>query len=462
MEDIDLTKVKYYPDRFYICLDGFDIENLTTFLSDLSIGEQQSIFIHEYYHYLTNIATFAGIRQFALNFCDRFKATTILAVAKGLDAFPINTNNHQNCAEMVKYWADALELLNDDDIDYNVIQETARSPNKKFSISSIEIIEKPMDVLVDGNVISGGRKFIAISVCGLSSIKSFNLTFGAIDEFLSSAIDEYLFEKDMSDVNPSILSNRPFYPYCFFDELFKFYGIYPASAFEKIIIGYFSLNSPNPPITLINILKKLQNGAYNEFKKNPEDFLMTNFFENSQYENVLNYIKSFADQCFEQGRIHIAQALYYYYDKFYMSQKLKENDYFFFVRPFFVKAEETLRMKQKFSLSLSRIINLFSPPVILKDKQFFYIDKLTSFGESTVLILATYEILESIKTNKIAKRPPNLKAKYNFPDGDPNCDTFELFTPPPIYGTAFRLALNEIGLYGLYLKELEAKKNKDN
>lgn len=61
--EIDLTKIKYYPDRFYLCLDGFDIKNLTSFITDLQIGKQQSIFIHEYYHYLTNIATLPGIRQ---------------------------------------------------------------------------------------------------------------------------------------------------------------------------------------------------------------------------------------------------------------------------------------------------------------------------------------------------------------------------------------------------------------
>jgi len=463
VEEIDLTKIKYYPDRFYICLDGFDIQNLTTFVTDLNIGQQQSIFIHEYYHYLTNIATLPGIRQFALNFCDRFKATTILTVAEGLDAFPINSNTHEKCKELVQYWKGVIDLLEEDDIDYKVVEETQKSANKKFTITSVERAVKPMEVVIEGNVTNGGRNSINISITGLIGIQSFNLTFGAIDEFLSSSIDEYLFENDLSDINPSMLSNRPFYPYCFFDELLSFYGIRRPSAFEKIVIAYFSLNSPNPPITLINILEKLQDGGYDEFQKNPENFLMTNFLEASQYNEVLDYIKSFANQCSEQGRVHIAQALYYYYDKFYVAQKLKEKDFFFFIRPFFVTAEETLRMKQKFLLALSRIINLFTPPLILKDKQFFYIDKLTSFGESTALILATYEILESVKTNQIAKRPVHLKAKYTFPDRDPECDTFELFTPPPIYGTVFRLALNEIGLYGTYLQELEKRnKNKEN
>ncbi|HBN6732593.1 TPA: hypothetical protein L3284_003624, partial [Elizabethkingia anophelis] len=104
---------------------------------------------------------------------------------------------------------------------------------------------------------------------------------------------------------------------------------------------------------------------------------------------------------------------------------------------------------------------LFTPPVILKDKQFFYIDKLTTFGEATVLILATYEIFESIRTNRIASRPAHQKAKYSFPDGDPECDNLEKFTPPPINGIVFRLALNELNLYGPYLKELDDLKQKN-
>ncbi|WP_204316602.1 hypothetical protein, partial [Klebsiella pneumoniae] len=67
-------------------------------------------------------------------------------------------------------------------------------------------------------------------------------------------------------------------------------------------------------------------------------------------------------------------------------------------------------------------------------------------------ILATYEIFESIRTNRVASRPAHQKAKYTFPDSDPDCDNFEKFTPPPIYGIVFRLALNELNLYGPYLR----------
>jgi hypothetical protein len=460
MNDIDLTKIKYYPDRFYICLDGFDTDNLTTFITDLNIGQHQAIFIHEYYHYLTNITTFPGIRQFHLNFCDRFRLSTILTSKEGINAYPINSNTFPNCKEDVDYWKSVSEIIDEDDIDYKLVEETEKSQNKKFDIISIQTVHKPMTVVINGIQHNGARVLINIETAGLLNIQSFNLTFGAIDEFLSSAIDEYLFENDLSDIDPSMLSQRPFYPYCFFDKLLAFYEIQRPSAFEKILIAYFSLNSFNPPVKMIEILSKLKDGGYEEFQNDPEKYLLNNFSETPQYEQVLNQINDFANETFNQGRVHISQALKYYYDKFYTAQKLKEKDFFYFIRPFFVTDTDVLRRKQKFLLALSRIINLFSPPVILKDKVFKYVDKLTTFGEATMLILATYEIFESIKTEQIAKRPAKLKAKYTFPDLDPDCDNFETFVPPPINGIVFQLALNELNLFGVYLRELENRKQK--
>lgn len=65
MKDFDLNEIKYYPDRFYMKLDGFNAEPLTSFITDFTMGEQQAVFIHEYYHYLTNIISFAvgGLKE---------------------------------------------------------------------------------------------------------------------------------------------------------------------------------------------------------------------------------------------------------------------------------------------------------------------------------------------------------------------------------------------------------------
>ena len=314
-----------------------------------------------------------------------------------------------------------------------------------------------MSIKTQNGTVNGGRKLVKIEISGLVNINSFYLTFGAIDEFLSSAIDEYLFENDLSNIDPSTLSQRPFYPYQFFDCLLSHYNIKRPTAFEKIIIAYFALNSFNPPTKLIEILETLKDeNNYTEFQENPESYLLKHFKDTEQYSDLLDKTNDFATETFNQGRIHISQAIKYFYDKFYTAQKLKEKDFFYFVRPFFVQEVNTIRGKQKFLLSLSRIINLFSPPVILKDNIFKYVDKLTTFGEATMLIIATYEIFESLKTEQFAKRPQYLKSKYTFPDNDPNCDVLETFKAPPIRAV-FQLALNELNLYSVYLDELKKK-----
>ena len=458
MENLNLDKIKYYPDRFYVCLDGFDTDNLTTFLTDMEIGQQQAIFIHEYYHYLTNISTFPGIRQFTVNFCDRYRILINLGVAAGIDAFPIEQNTRDNCKRLIEYWEKVTQVIDDDDIIQELVKEAAASATGKFEIVTIEEVVKSLGFPRGDEQINGGRRLIQININGIIGRDSFILTYGAMDEFLSSAIDEYLFENDLSDINPSFLSQRPFYPYGFFDALLSFYEIHRPSAFEKILIAHFALNSINPPLTLIDILEKLKTG-YDDFQSDPEKYLLQQVRETPSYHTLLNEVKKFAAECEAHGRIHISQALKYYYDKFYTAQALKERDFFYFIRPFFIKETNTVHGKQKFLLALSRIINQFLPPVILKDGVFRYVDKLTTFGESTVLILATYEIFESIKKNKIAKRPSYLKTKYIFPDQEPDCDVFEKFLPPPIR-LVFHLALNELGPYKLYLDELDRREKK--
>ncbi len=132
MSSIDLTKVKYYPDRFYICLDGFDTDNLTTFLTDLNIGQHQAIFIHEYYHYLANTTTFPGIRQFHANFCDRFRIVCILNFREGLKAFSLTDNTLSTCTDLIEYWQDIARIIDEDDINYNLeLQSCFR--NRTFS-----------------------------------------------------------------------------------------------------------------------------------------------------------------------------------------------------------------------------------------------------------------------------------------------------------------------------------------
>lgn len=454
MDEIDLDKIKYYPDRFYISLDGFDAKNLTSFITDLQIGQQQAVFIHEYYHFLTNITTFCGVRQLNLNFGDRVRLVINMGFHEKIDAFPIG-NPSSKLNECIEYWNQVTQILHEDDIDYNLARETVQSPRQKFDIVSVRNIQKPMSTVVDGETISGYRELIEVEIDGLVYANSFILTYGALDEFLSSSIDEYLSENDLSEIDPSIFSQRPYYPYQVFDDLIRHYTGERPEVFEKILLAYFALNSDNPATKLIAILEKLRDGAYEQFKDDPENYLLQ--FRDSlvQHARIVKTTKKLADEAAEQGRIHLAQSIKYYHDKFFFAMKLKEEDFFYFIRPFFEK-EVSERGKQRFLLALARILNPFTPPVFLQDGVFKVTDKLTTYGEATTLILACYEIFESLKTEKYAKRPQYLKNKYTFPDMVEDCDDVSTYKIP-IKGIAFQLALNELGLFKIYIDERNLK-----
>lgn len=444
-----MDNIKYYPDRFYIQLDDFDINNLTSFLTDLNLGQEQAVFIHEYYHYLTNITTFPGIRQFNLNFCDRFKLLTRLGHTAGLEAFPLIDNLRIDCKADIDYWNNIKNILDQDDIDYNLVGEVQNSIGKKFEILNIwkdEILEK---WTIQGTEINGGRIRVKIDVGALVNRQSFELTYAALDEFLSSSIDEFLFQHDIADINSRLLSDRPYYPYRFFDDLLRYYGIDYPPALEKILIVYYALNSHNPPAALIELLEEMREGGYEVFQQNPEAYLLDRI-KTPDTSSMLSYIRAFSNQCIEQGRIHIGQAIQYYGDRFYIAFKLKEEDFFYFIRPFLIQLDEKMRFKQKFLLALSRIIQVFTPPLILKDGSFKTVDKLTTMGEATMHIIALYEIFESLYTRQLAERPAYLNSKYKFPENGHDCEDVTRLTDPPIHGV-FCIALNEVGLYRLYL-----------
>lgn len=217
---MDLSKIKYYPDKFYLCLDGFDLAHLKSFDSDESFSQQQSIYIHEYYHYLTNITTFQGIRQFNIHFQDRIRLLSILLSKVGIDAFPLINNENPLCEDELKYWNDVKLLIDSEDLNYDLAKVTDETPSKSFKVSSISDFSEKMEVVVNGKSYQGDRFLKRIEIDGIPSISSFKLTVGVIDEFLSASIDEFLFEHNMAD-NLEVLKLRPFYPYRLFDAILR-------------------------------------------------------------------------------------------------------------------------------------------------------------------------------------------------------------------------------------------------
>lgn len=206
---------------------------------------------------------------------------------------------------------------------------------------------------------------------------------------------------------------------------------------------------------MINILEDLRNGGLATFQLGPENYLQQFIDSGDVHEQVISKIEEFADQAYKQNRVHISQAIKYFRDKFFIAKKLKDSDFFYFIRPFFEQHDKPLFKKQRFLLAFSRILNQFIPPVILKDKVFRTLDKLTTYGEATLLILASYEIFESLKNDKYAKRPAYLKNKYSYPDQSQECDDIATYKIP-IDGIVFQIALNEMGLYRIYIDEYKS------
>ncbi|NDU99248.1 hypothetical protein [Spirosoma terrae] len=442
METLDVDNIKYYPDKFYICLDGFDLNRINSFLSDGNFNEQHSIFIHEYYHYLTNVATYAGVRQFNGNFIDKYKIINNVLSKHQLNAFPLKANQYEDCQELIENNRLLDEILKEDDLDRNLIKETDEAPLKSFEIANIRIIKKAYG--------SGTRDIVEIEITGLLTRHRFILSLGALDEFFSSTIDEFMIEYGYSIVDPRAYNKRPFYPYRVYDKIISYYLEERFSSLEKILLIYVSLNSNNPPVHLVNILSKIQIDGYDIFSQDPEKYINKHIENPTNNNYLLNVIDLFAKQASLQGRNYLSKAINYFYDIFYMATSIKKNDYFFFIRPFI--AQEN---KEEFLNALSRIVNIFTPPVMLVSKEFHVIDKLTDYGDSVTVLIASHEIIESLKNNRLAKRL--YKNKYLYPDKDLESDNIETFEDLPKKGNSFQIALNELGLFELYINEKNHK-----
>lgn len=276
---MNLHNIKYLADKYYINLDGFDLNNLNNFANDATFSQQQAIYIHEYYHYLTNITTFFGVRQFNCAFQDKVRLITILLKKAGLDAFPIETNTRADCAYEVEYWKSVDEILNLDDLDTDFYVKVMASPNKRFTITGHNRKLTSISAVKDGVLQKGGHSYYEIYIDGVPTVNKFNLSDGMIDEFLNRSIDEFLFEHNMAD-NCDVLRSQDFYPYQVYDELLHYFGFDRVETRLKIMLTYFALHSFNPVVCLIETLEAIKSYGFEIFANNPEAFLLNRLQEN--------------------------------------------------------------------------------------------------------------------------------------------------------------------------------------
>lgn len=457
MSTLNLNHIKYFPDRFYICLDGFDLNNLNTFADDVTFSQQQAIYLHEYYHYLTNITTFQGLREFNVHFQDRIRVVVNLAYLQGLNGFPIKNNTYEDCKGLVKYWNDNKAIIDSEDLNAALIKAVDESPNKSFTITGFEDYTEEMSMIVDGEIVKGGRYLKNVCIDGLSQIQKFKLTLAVLDEFLSSSIDEFLFEHNMAD-NIELLQHRPFYPYRLFDNILRSFNLYGLSTLSKILIAYFALHCYNPVVTFLNTLEKIAKMGCNTFEEDKEKILLSYMdgYEVEYYSSNVNYSRAFAEECYAQKRRNLGDTMTLMLSEMDICIEETKNDFFYFVRPFMVSNIDSEDGRREFLDKFKRIRGEIGEPVILQNHHFLDANGTDAYKNHLAMLIAIDEILDSLNDNKIAKRL--YQHKYIYPVDHSLTDDIQ-FMPGqmPIYDT-WHVALNELGLYGLYLQE----KHKEN
>lgn len=451
---MDLNKIKYYPDRFYIRLDGFDLNNLNHFAEDATFSLQQAIYVHEYYHYLTNITTFFGAREFNVAFQDKVRLITILSSTAGLDAFPINSNTRSDCKSQVDYWNEIDVILDLDDIDDDFVAKVETRITKRLEIVRYHKRRFEMNVPVNGKIIRGAHCYYTIDVKGVPNVQSFVLSDGIIDEFLNGSIDEFMFQNDLAN-NCEVLRNQPYFPYRAFDDLISFFKItdYLEPKY-KIMIAYFALHSFNPVDCLIETLKAIKKCGIEFFLKKPESFLLSlrKGNELDVFSNILKYEESYVNECCSHGRRNLADTMALILDKQIKAHKCLCEDYFYYIRPFLVSDINDLSGRQEFLRLFQIIRSELDEPILVQEGKMIDADEHT-YKNHLALQIASYEIFDSLTVNRIAKRILNRKNKYEYPKTSPNNDKIENLPDQMPLVETWHVALNDLGLYGEYLKE---------
>ena len=448
---MDINKIKYYPDKFYICLDGFDLDNLDTFTNDVTFSQQQAIYLHEYYHYLTNITTFAGLREFNLVFQDKIRIITRISAKAYLNAYPIISNDRPDCHNDIEYWKDAINIVDSEDINYKLAEEVDNSIDKKFKIVSINNVVIPMQCVVRDKLYNGGRIIYEINIDGLLLTNKFKLTIATLDEFLSSSIDEFMFQHDIAD-NCDVIRNRPFYPYGLFDELLNYYNIGFLDALHKIMIVYCSLHSNNPTVAFVSILESISNDS-DSFVADPQKFLLALADQSylGRLSQMIKYEESFIKECEQHGRMNLRDTVCLLYQKSCIAYEHLKVDLFYFIRPFMVGNIDNSTGKMNLLNLFKKIKNEMAEPLILKDKRL--IDGNTdTYKNHLAMLIAIYEIMDSLYNNRIARRTPRNKNRFLYPVETENDDLISNFPETTPLTHTWHVALNELGLYGEYLK----------
>lgn len=442
---MDINKIKYYPEKFCIRFDGEDVHNIIKIEDDGKFSLELSCFLHEYYHYLTNTTTFQGIRAFNVSFQDKIRIITIIQNQCGLDGFPLFDNGFSSCSDLINYWKDIDKIITGDSALREICIEIENSPSKSVNIKNIEITNVALPVEIEEHLINGEREMVKFEVEGIAK-NIFYLPIAAIDEFLSSSIDELLFETGTVD-NLQVLQSRPLYPYKFFDKILQFFNLSRFDTKYKILIAYKALHGPNPSKNLIQIIENISKNQ-TLFCQNPIDFLdkICVTRECDLLNSVLAYLFKLIIECNQQKRYNLAKVSDIIYEKGILAQELLRNDPYYFVRPFIELDFYNASGREKYIEFIKDLMSKFDGFLQLRKKEL--VGAFTNPQKNLLaMMLAIYEILKESESSKIIERKVTDYELDGAPGYDKLCNLPEIM---PLT-TVWYNALNELSFYVLYL-----------
>ena len=190
------------------------------------------------------------------------------------------------------------------------------------------------------------------------------------------------------------------------------------------------------------------------FKADAEGFLRgcLNGNEINAYVALVNYEATYIDECLSHGRKNLADTMTLIYKKQNVAVDRMRQDFFYYIRPFMVDNFDTDNGRAEMLRLFKNIRIEMDEPVIIQDGKMIAADSDT-YKNHLAMQIAVYEIMDSLWINRIATRLTDRKRKYDYPVSSPDNDKLENLVDSLPLTQTWHVALNELGLYGEYLKE---------
>jgi len=291
-----------------------------------------SIFVHEYWHYLVNVSTYARYSDFNIT----FNLAAIFSGTLTENANGLSSGNNNLSKQEIELYKNLIKLLKYQRGDTKI------ADGKITSVEILSYIRSKESVTLNDETIHHSFVELELNVTCMSGISKYKYILGtnAIEESLASIVERMVFDND-----PPVL------PYKIVEKLAVFIIQTKIPQESLLVICTLSLLTVNPSSALIDFLEYYRDKCHNEDLKDHEiiDALITS--ANQDYLNNINSIKkdiqSLVNHTVGRGYLHIAMQVISKIMNGYIERR--NQDFLFECKPF----KEGVMNKSEFAKLLS-------------------------------------------------------------------------------------------------------------